>query len=687
MHIFPPRLVLALCLFLTTIPILASAAQAYQVKPRASAPTLLAGGPGNQDSPSLVGDLLVYDDCTQPFEVCGVHLFDLKTRAVSTLARTDLGGTPHTDGAHVVWRDAANKTSDMTFDPTNNLDVYALNLTDYAITPVSTAPQLQNTPYVFGNIVVWTDYRIAPKDDYSSGDIYMRDLTTGRETAVSTASGYQSDPVTNGKVVVWSDLREGPDGQSAIYGYDMATRKEFLITRAQGPLSAPAIWGNTLVWYGYGNNMEDPDIFGYDLITKKEFPISTARGSQVSPAIWGNLVVWEDWRNNESLEGGLTASDIYGYDLISKQEFPIAVGGDKLHTAPTVSGNTVVWVDRTNDDGTSDIMSASITNVASTPGPQHPQVPTNKLFRETGKSVSGAFLEHWLRNGGLAQQGFPISDPMQEVSDLDGKSYKVQYFERAVFEEHPQNKPPYNVLLSQLGTFRYRQKYPKEAALPPGSLPGTIKGTAIFIEAYGEQPAQVYAIPVGGGSYYAVGTWYRNPEFTLSGVEPGDYYLLAYYAFGEQTVVTAYTKAVACLDNQRANCPDHSLIPVTVRPSETVSGIKLSDNLSGYYGSQPVGAYPPQPTYEGRCRIFRETGKKVCGALLQYWLRNGDLSQQGFPLSNTFTEVSELDGRPYTVQYFERAVFELHPENAGTRYEVLLSQLGTFQHKQKYGGR
>jgi len=36
------------------------------------------------------------------------------------------------------------------------------------------------------------------------------------------------------------------------------------------------------------------------------------------------------------------------------------------------------------------------------------------------------------------------------------------------------------------------------------------------------------------------------------------------------------------------------------------------------------------------------------------------------------------------VQYFERAVFELHPENAGTPFEVLLSQLGTFQAKNKY---
>lgn len=85
------------------------------------------------------------------------------------------------------------------------------------------------------------------------------------------------------------------------------------------------------------------------------------------------------------------------------------------------------------------------------------------------------------------------------------------------------------------------------------------------------------------------------------------------------------------------------------------------------------------------CQTFRETGKVVCGRFLQYWQQNGGLPQQGFPLSNEFTEVSDLDGKSYTVQYFERAVFEKHPENRAP-FDVLLSQLGTFQFKRKYPG-
>jgi hypothetical protein len=36
------------------------------------------------------------------------------------------------------------------------------------------------------------------------------------------------------------------------------------------------------------------------------------------------------------------------------------------------------------------------------------------------------------------------------------------------------------------------------------------------------------------------------------------------------------------------------------------------------------------------------------------------------------------------VQYFERAIFELHPENAGTPYEVLLTQLGKYWLDSRY---
>jgi hypothetical protein len=90
------------------------------------------------------------------------------------------------------------------------------------------------------------------------------------------------------------------------------------------------------------------------------------------------------------------------------------------------------------------------------------------------------------------------------------------------------------------------------------------------------------------------------------------------------------------------------------------------------------------PVAQGDSHYFPETKHTVSGKFWAYWQSHGGLAQQGYPISDEFTEVSDLDGKPYTVQYFERAVFEMHPENAGTPYEILLSQRGTFRLQEKY---
>lgn len=76
---------------------------------------------------------------------------------------------------------------------------------------------------------------------------------------------------------------------------------------------------------------------------------------------------------------------------------------------------------------------------------------------------------------------------------------------------------------------------------------------------------------------------------------------------------------------------------------------------------------------------FQETKHSVSGKIKEYWDKYGGLQQFGFPLSEQFQEVS-TDGKTYTVQYFERNRFELHPEKAAP-YEVELGLLGVQQYK------
>jgi hypothetical protein len=79
---------------------------------------------------------------------------------------------------------------------------------------------------------------------------------------------------------------------------------------------------------------------------------------------------------------------------------------------------------------------------------------------------------------------------------------------------------------------------------------------------------------------------------------------------------------------------------------------------------------------------FESTGHNLGGPFLTYWHRYGGLPIFGYPLSEEFQEVSATDGKVYTVQYFERARFELHPEYVATPNEVLLGLLGRW-----YSGR
>ena len=119
--------------------------------------------------------------------------------------------------------------------------------------------------------------------------------------------------------------------------------------------------------------------------------------------------------------------------------------------------------------------------------PQHVAAATCQTFPETGKQVCDPFLTYWQQHGGLAQQGYPITDAFDETNLSDGKTYRTQYFERARFEYHPEiADPQYQVLLGLLGREQYRAKYPATPPLPfpgdPFNEPGVPQECATFAE-------------------------------------------------------------------------------------------------------------------------------------------------------------------------------------------------------------
>lgn len=82
------------------------------------------------------------------------------------------------------------------------------------------------------------------------------------------------------------------------------------------------------------------------------------------------------------------------------------------------------------------------------------------FFPQTGHSLSFGFLHFFNSHGGLDSFGYPISEELQEANnDGSGRTYNVQYFQRARFEYHPELAgTPYEVELGLLGDQQIQNK-------------------------------------------------------------------------------------------------------------------------------------------------------------------------------------------------------------------------------------
>jgi hypothetical protein len=107
-----------------------------------------------------------------------------------------------------------------------------------------------------------------------------------------------------------------------------------------------------------------------------------------------------------------------------------------------------------------------------------------------------------------------------------------------------------------------------------------------------------------------------------------------------------------------------------IQPGGAVTAGRLGVERLEQLGA-PWSPGPGAPAGPG-CAMFSETGHEVCGPFASYWREHGGLERFGLPVSGAFT--AELEGRPFTVQYFERRRFELHPEIGADA--VLLGLLG-----------
>lgn len=236
---------------------------------------------------------------------------------------------PRIYGDKIVWVDTRN----------GNHDIYMYDLSTGQETPITTDAVWQEWPDIYENKIVWEE------SVSISSDIFMYDISTGKKTQITKNTGLQIRPVIYGDKIAWLDYR---NGNQDVYMYDISTGKETQVTTNTKQQFAPSIHGNKIVWSDQRNenNSRNGDVYMYDISTGQETRITTSPANEGGPVIYGDKIVWQDSRNN---------LNIYMYDLSTGQETPITKNTAGMPVVwvgdMDIYGDRIVWADQRNDYG------------------------------------------------------------------------------------------------------------------------------------------------------------------------------------------------------------------------------------------------------------------------------------------------------------------------------------------------
>ncbi len=251
-------------------------------------------------------------------------------------------------GDKIVWEDYRN----------GNRDIYMYDLSANTEIPITTHPSTQRYPAIYGDKIVWADYR------NGNADIYMYDLSTNTETRITSNPYDQDDPAIYGDKIVWEDYRNDVSNNQ-IYVYDLSTNTETPITPVAAQKFNPAIYGDKIVWEDYRNG--NGDIYMYDLSTNiatqiTTYPFASAQ-HPYSPTIYGDKIIWaQDWYGNYN---------IYMHDLSTDTRTSITATISVLNS-PAIYGDKIVWEDYRN--GNSDIYMYDLSTNTEIPITTHPSI-------------------------------------------------------------------------------------------------------------------------------------------------------------------------------------------------------------------------------------------------------------------------------------------------------------------------
>ncbi len=271
---------------------------------------------------------------------------------------------------------------------------------------------------------------------------------------------------------------------------------------------------------------------------------------------------------------------------------------------------------------------------------------TCRFFPETEHYVCGVFLDFFDARGGLEIFGYPLTG---SCHDPGHTGLRVQYFQRARMELHPDAPPAYRV---QLGLLADELGY----VFPPVHEDRIPRANTALHHYFPETQHIVsyafldYFREHGGIDIFG----YPRSEFMYEAGRVVQYFQRAKMVWHPESALGSRIK----LSDLGEEYLERFDPPADCDRLDIVPGGR-TDALATVAASSD-------------CRYFEETRHYVCDDFLDFFDTRGSLKIFGYPLTEAFADPTRGQIR---VQYFQRARMELPPSEAGDQ-QVQLGLLG-----------
>ena len=511
-----------------------------------------------------------------------------------------------------------------------------------AVSP-PTPGMLVSLPKTNGDIVVWAE---EAGTGTINADILGAHLSDGKVFAIASGPENQTNPEIDGSVVIWMVVGD----TNELHARDLNGGNEVVVASLGSAFPHSAVSGHTVVW-ATGNDVVARDISTMaEPVTVATVPDGWSIGALV---ISGPKVAWVEqtvnpnrtypWQVRVATIGG-SGSAIAGSG--------VAIGGSGIGLAE--SDNTLVYtVGGVTDPIYGQLYAVNLYSFASTLVAGDAAFPTTDgryIFWQTHNGVDAPPEVEGYDLQSNSRFKPPTTALTNGVPDLNNGAL--------VWQTSTQQ----NLMVASLKDIEAAYLW---QVLPSGPRPNPGKTSPNWLYF----PETNHYLSFGFKTF-----WQQSGGLAVFGYPMTEEYQELNKDLNQMMIVQY-------LERQRFEY--HPELAGT--PYETSLGRLGAEEATqrNLVVTRPFQPLPAGTQSTANCQFFGVTRHLVCSGFKDYWMTHGlefgdsgvsyreSLALFGFPISEEFVDPQT----GFVTQFFERAVFEYHPENAAP-YQVLLKRLG-----------